>query len=119
MSEVIDFTKRKQKRQEQEEQRLEQLTDEFESDEEEVANISTMATMEIVDAFVQLGYPVSDNPECIKDILGLIESIRALGYRAKGLDSPIHSVNDTLYGFIEDEAELLDQFLEDMEDNIS
>jgi len=116
MTDVIDFAKVKQKR---EEKKLDSITEEFESDEEEIANIAALATMEIVDAMLHFDYPIQDNPECIKDILGLIESIRALGYRAKGLNSPIHEVNNTLYGFIDDEASLLEDFLTDMEDNLS
>lgn len=116
MTEVIDFSKIKQKR---EQEKLDSIAAEFESDEEEVANLAALATMEIVDAMIHFEYPIRENPECIKDILGLIESIRALGYRAKGLNSPIHEVNNTLYGFIEDEAQLLDDFLADMEDNLS
>ena len=116
MNDVIDFAKMKQKR---EEDRLDELTEEYESDEEEAATLSTLATMEIVNSMLHLGYPIHDNPECIKDILGLIESVRALGYRAKGLESPIHEVNNTLYGFVDDEAQLLDDFLTDMEDNLS
>ena len=116
MSDVIDFTKIKQKR---EQEKLDNIAAEFESDEEEVANIAALATMEIVDVMIHSQYPIRENPECIKDILGMIESIRALGYRAKGLNTPIHEVNNTLYGFIDDEASLLDDFLADMEDNLS
>lgn len=115
MTDVIDFTKMKQRR---EEEKLVELTQEFESDQEEIANIATMSAMEIVDAMMYLGYDVADRPECIKDILGLIEAVRALGYRAKGLESPIHEVNNTLYGFIDDEASLLAEFIADMNDNI-
>lgn len=115
MTDVIDFTKIKQKR---EEEKLVEVTQEFENDQEEVANIATMSAMEIVDAMIYLGYPVADTPECIKDILGVIEAVRALGYRAKGLNSPIHEVNNTLYGFIDDEASLLADFIADMQDNV-
>jgi FMN phosphatase YigB (HAD superfamily) len=115
MTDVIDFTKIKQKR---EEEKLVELTQEYENDQKEVAEIATMATMEIVDAMIQLGYDVADKPGCIKDILGVIEAVRALGYRAKGLESPIHEVNNTLYGFVENEASLLEDFIADMNDNI-
>jgi len=118
MQDIIDFSKMKQMREEQEEERLKELTDEFESDEEDIASISTLMAMEAVNSMLQLGYPIDETPECIKDILALIEAVRALGYRAKGLDSPIHEVNNTLYGFVDDEAELLEDFISDLNDNL-
>ena len=115
MTNVVDFKKVKEFK---EKQKLDDITKEFESDEELAANVATLGAMEIVDAMLHIGFPITDKPECIKDILGLSESMRALAYRAKGINSPIHEVNNTLYGFIEDEASLLEDFIADMNDNI-
>ena len=115
MDNVVNFTVAKQIK---EQQKLDELIEEHLSDEEDAAEVSTVAAMEIVDALIHLGYPISETPECIKDILALIESIRAIAYRSKGLETPIHDVNNTLYGWVEDEADLLDKFLSDMEDSL-
>lgn len=115
MTNVVDFKKVKEIK---EKQKLDDITEEFETDEELAANIATLGAMEIVDAMLHIGLPIADKPECIKDILGLIESIRALAHRAQGINSPIHEVNNTLYGFIKDEEGLLADFIADMNDNI-
>lgn len=115
MTDVINFAKIKQKR---EQEKLDQLTTEHENDEDEAADISTLAAMEIVYTLLEMGYPIQDNAKCIKDILAIIESVRALAYRAKGLETPFHQVNDTLYDFIDNEPQLLEYFIEDMMETI-
>jgi hypothetical protein len=106
---VVDFTTRLIKKEcEKEEQAF------FEMEEEErlVNELSLYLLSEVVETAAENGFDIRNNPECVKDLLLIMESIAGMMHRSVGDNLPITDISNKLFPYNEDRCdELLDIFL--------
>lgn len=110
---VLDFNALKAKR---EEAKFDEITDRQMTDEEFFAQVAFSATLDIVDVLIENGYNPENNVDSIRDIFLVIEAIRGLGHRS--INEPHHSqlIADAAFNFIENEEDVLAEFLDKLEE---
>lgn len=113
---VIDFNAVRSKMMER---RLDEIAEETVADEEFVRNFSESVARDIVDAMEDFGYDILANPECIKDIVAIIEATEALLQRAVGVETSFQKISDHLFVAIfgeEDAEKVFSSFLDAIDD---
>jgi len=107
---VVDFNLFAKKREKEEETHLNELIKQFETKHQLYTEISLTATHEVCEVLMELGIPVDENGDCIKDILTISEGIKSLIYRALGEEYKFQDVCDTVVQ-VDNSEELLEDFL--------
>ena len=115
MSDVIDFTQALAKR---EQKRLDELVEEKENEEDFIANVAFSVGKDLVDIMPDFEYDVFENPECVRDLMLVIEGVRSMMHRIRGEKYPIHSFSDTLFEEIVGDRVTSKEFLENFIENV-
>lgn len=114
MSNVVDFQKmlleaRLEQAKQQEQDRKEML----ELEEERINNLSLQILVDVVETMQECGYDIRDNPECVKDLLLVMEAMGGVMHRVIGDKPPIHEVSDGLFAYDYEQCEdLLNVFIQ-------
>lgn len=113
MSNVIDFNSAKM---EMMQKKFDELTEQSEIIEEVAADFAISAVMDIVEAASELGFDVMENPDVIRDMLLVMESIRGLIHRIDGNMLEINDISDKMFSNIENTEAALKNFLSEFSD---
>lgn len=113
---VIDFNSIRTKKMQE---KLDKLVEESIEEEEYIADFALNVVGDLIEALSEFGYDVMDNPDCIRDVITVIESIRGLMHRIRGEEYPMQTLSDSIYDQVMDEdvttKEVLINFLEGMD----
>lgn len=113
MSNVIDFNSAKL---EMMKKRFDELTEQSVITEEVAADFAISAVMDIVEAASELGFDVMQEPDVIRDVLLVMESIRGLIHRIDGNTLEINDISDKMFSNIENTESALKNFLAEFSD---
>jgi hypothetical protein len=80
------------------------------------AEIGFHVALDIVQALWENGYDVRNNPECIRDIFMIIETVRALGHRSENQKYAMQKISDSTFNFFDDEERILYEFIDNLEE---
>lgn len=94
MDNIVDFKKFKT---DKEVERFEELTKEYEYIDEDSSDFATNVAIELGASLLEMGYDPRENPECIVDIFAIIEGIRGLMFRIRGIDYPFTEISDSMF----------------------
>ena len=115
MNNVIDFNKMRVKK---EQDRLDEIVEETENEEEFIANVAFSVGRDLVDVLPELEYDIFENPECVRDLMLVIEGVRSMMHRIRGEKYPIHSFSDTLFEEIVGDRVTSEEFLNHFIENV-
>jgi hypothetical protein len=108
MSNVIDFTERLKARAKD----VKETEAVFEDYDKKVA---MRFSIDVVTAMHEMGYDVADHPKSVLDIMSLIETVRALMFRASGEEYHYQHISEQVFQDEEmDYGEALEEFLDEM-----
>ena len=113
---IIDFNSMKSKLTKD---RLIEIVNEEEENTRFIENFAHNVAVDIVDAMQEFGYNISDNPDCIKDLIAIMEATEALLQRSSGGTTSFQQISDHIFSGIfdtEDTKKVLDDFLESFND---
>mgnify|MGYP003638472029 FL=1 len=112
MSNVIDFTERLKARAKD----VKETEAVFEDYDKKVAmRLSIDVARDVVTAMHEMGYDVADHPKSVLDIMSLIETVRALMFRASGEEYHYQHISEQVFQDEEmDYGEALEEFLDEM-----
>lgn len=105
---VVELSGFMKKKEEDEKEVFDKLVDNFESEKMAINTIAHTTANEVCEIIFDLGIDLESNPDCIKDIIVMIESIKATIYRARGEEYHFHDVSDMLINIDNTEEELAD-----------
>lgn len=111
---IVDINKfRKDRVKEALSDRVEKTMQEMADEDEFIARFSVETAIQIVEAAYDVEFDVADNPECIKDIMMIIESVAGMMSRIRGVEQPFHDISDGIFKYDKAEAEdLFEDFLQ-------
>lgn len=107
---VVDFNSFTKRKDTEEENHLLELMEKFETEHQMYSEIALTATHEVCEVLMDLGIPVDENGDCIKDILTIAEAIKSLIYRAQGEEYMFQDVCNSVVR-VDNPEELLEDFL--------
>lgn len=115
---VVDFNAIKSQKMEE---KFDQIAEETMQEEEFIADFAISVSGDLIEALSEFEYDIMENPECVYDIIMLIETIRGMMHRIRGEEYPIQTFADTMFkeivGDTVEPKEFLLKFLESMEFN--
>jgi len=110
MSNVIDFSSiLKQKR----DLEIEAIAIEQDALEALAGDFALSAMLDVIEALEEMGFDLFNNPDCIRDVLAGVESIRAMIYRIHGEKTAFQKISDDVFDEIEDTKTVLSNFLDE------
>lgn len=111
MDNIIDFKSIKAKK---EQDKFDAIIEEKIDDEKLFAHLGMHVALDVMQVFDEFDFDLYRDPKVIRDILLLVESVRAIGNRLSGELYHTHSVSDALFGNITNPEEVLEEFLSDL-----
>lgn len=113
---VIDFNAARLKLMEK---RFDELTEEGVTEEDFIADFALTVTCDVMEAMAEFGFNPKDNPDCIKDVFAVIESLRGLLSRTKQTEHPFQQISDSMFDSMfeeeKDTTEIFTRFVEELE----
>ena len=109
---IIDFNETRLKMMEE---KFDRVVEDSIKEEEFIKDFSMSVARDVVDAMDEFGYDVTSNPDCIKDLIALIEATEALLQRASGVETSFQKISNHLFLTLfetDDTKKILDSFLD-------
>ena len=111
MGDIINFGEIKAKK---EQEHFDTLTIDKMDDEQLFAHLGMHVGLDVMQVLEELDYNIYNDPNVIRDIFLLVESVRAIGNRVTGELYHIHSVSDSLFGNITNVEEIFEEFISEL-----
>lgn len=106
---IVNLSKVREDRQSR---RVEEIMDEVAKEEEFIGQFAVQAAIDIVEVAYDHGFDINENPETIKDIMMIIESVAALMTRVRGEDCAFHDIPNGIFKYEPEECKkLFDDFI--------
>jgi|SaaInlLV_10m_DNA_1039704.scaffolds.fasta_scaffold04024_4 hypothetical protein len=105
---IVDFNAVRAKRIQD---RMDELGEEQEIVENFAGDFALNAMMDVVEALEEMDVDLFEDPNCIKDILAGVESIRAIIMRSHGEQTEFQKVTDKVFDNIKEPEKALSNFL--------
>ena len=100
-------------------EKFDQLAEETVEEEEFIADFAISVAGDLIEALAEFDYDIMENPDCVRDIIMVIESIRGMMHRIRSEEYPMQVFSDTVFeqivGDSVDSKEFLRKFIESME----
>jgi hypothetical protein len=108
MSNIVDFNAVRAKRIQD---RMDELGEEQEIVENFAGDFALSAMMDVVEALEEMDIDLFEDPNCIKDILSGVESIRSIIMRIHGEQTEFQKISDKVFDNIKEPTKALSNFL--------